>query len=339
MSVEVSSEEKKKRLDSVLQKLNKDHGNGTVGIYSEMPKIDVETISTGSLGLDHALGVGGLARGRVVELYGPESSGKTTLLLHAIAEVQKRGGMAAFIDAEHALDPIYAEALGVDMDNLILSQPDHGEQALNIAEDLCASGALDIIVIDSVAALVPKAEIDGEVGDHHVGLQARMMSQACRKLSGVVNKTKTILVFINQTRDKIGVMFGSKDTTTGGNALKFYSSQRIDIRRIGTIKDKGSQEALAVRAKCKVVKNKVAPPFRTCEFDIVFGKGINRAGEVVDAAVNLALIEKSGAWYKHDGEVIGQGRDQVCEYLEDNPEFFENLERAVRKELGMGEKE
>ncbi len=333
MSVGTSLEDKKKRLNITLKKLHKEHGAGSVNLYPEMPKLDVKAVSTGSLGLDYALGVGGVARGRVVEIYGPESSGKTTLMLHAIAEVQKAGGLAAFIDAEHALDPIYAEALGVNMEELVISQPDNGEQALNIAEELTESGTVDIIVIDSVAALTPKAEIDGEVGDHHVGLQARMLSQACRKLASVAHKTDTTLVFINQIRMKIGVMFGSPETTSGGQALKFYASQRIDIRRIGTLKE--NDQAIGVKTRVKVVKNKVAPPFRQAEFDIYFGKGINKAGEVLDASINLGLIEKAGSWYKYDGTSIAQGRDAAVDWLKENSSIYAAIEHNVRKKLGL----
>lgn len=318
---------------NLLKKLNKDHGKGTIGVYSDMDQIDIEVSSTGSLGLDVALGCGGWPRGRIVEIYGAESSGKTTLTLHAIAEAQKAGGLAAFIDAEHALDPAYAENLGVDMDDLVLSQPDNGEQALNIAAELVASNAFDIVVIDSVAALTPLREIEGEVGDFHIGAQARMMSQALRKLASPVHKSKTTLVFINQTRTKIGVMFGNPTTTSGGNALKFYASCRVEIARTGTMK-KG-EDALGCRTRCKVVKNKVAPPFKKCEFDIVFGTGINKAGEVMDAAITLKLIDKAGAWYSYEGNNIAQGRDAAVEWLKANEDIYANIESVVRKELGL----
>ncbi len=314
---------------AVLESLNKEFGKGTVMRYSDAPSLDVEVVSTGSLGLDIALGVGGYPRGRIVEIYGPEASGKTTLTLHAIAEVQKVGGIAAFIDAEHALDPVYAANLGVDMDALIISQPDYGEQALEIAEKLVASNSFDVVVIDSVAALTPKKEIEGEMGSHHIGLQARLMSQALRKLAGVVSKTKTLLIFINQTRMKIGVMFGSPETTSGGNALKFYSSVRLDIRRIGALK-KGDS-VFGNRTRIKVVKNKVSPPFKQCEFDIVYGKGVNRLGELVDLGVHLKLIDKSGSWYSYNETKIGQGRDNVIAFLEENPDVSDVLEIAVRQ--------
>jgi recombination protein RecA len=313
----------------VLESLNKEFGKGTVMRYSDAPSLDVEVVSSGSLGLDIALGVGGYPRGRVVEIYGPEASGKTTLTLHAIAEVQKAGGIAAFIDAEHALDPLYAANLGVDMDSLIISQPDYGEQALEIAEKLVASNSFDVVVIDSVAALTPKKEIEGEMGSHHIGLQARLMSQALRKLAGVVSKTKTLLIFINQTRMKIGVMFGSPETTSGGNALKFYASVRLDIRRIGALK-KGDS-VFGNRTRIKVVKNKVSPPFKQCEFDIIYGKGVNRLGELVDLGVHLKLIDKSGSWYSYNETKIGQGRDNVITFLEENPDVSDVLEIAVRQ--------
>jgi recombination protein RecA len=326
-------EEKKKAREQVLKTIEKEHGKGSAGVYGNMPKLDVEVISTGSLALDDAVGVGGYPRGRIVEIYGPEASGKTTLTLHAIAEAQKRGGLCAFIDAEHALDPVYAANLGVDMNELTLSQPDNGEQALEIAETLTASGVYDVIVIDSVSALVPKAELEGEMGQSHIGKQARLMSQACRKLSAVVSRTKTIFIFINQIRHKIGVMFGSPETTSGGNALKFYASVRIDIRRISTIKQ--GDDALGNRSKVKVVKNKVSAPFKTCEFDIIFGKGVNRAGEVLDSAVILNLVDKSGAWYSMGEQRLGQGRDNVCDTLRANPEVLDKLEKDTRKLLGL----
>ena len=290
--------------------------------------MEVEAIPTGALSLDIALGIGGVPRGRIIEIYGPESSGKTTLALHVVAEAQKQGGEAAFIDAEHALDPVYAKKLGVDIDNLIVSQPDTGEQALEITESLVRSGALDVIVVDSVAALVPKAEIDGEMGDSHMGLQARLMSQALRKLAGALNKSKTVLIFINQLREKIGVMFGNPETTTGGRALKFYASVRMDIRKIENIKQDG--EVKGNRVRVKVVKNKVAPPFREAEFDIVYGQGISKEGNILDMAVNLDIIEKAGSWFSYNGERIGQGRENVKKYLKENPDILEEVEKKVR---------
>ena len=294
----------------------------------EYKAMNVEAIPTGALGLDIALGIGGVPRGRIIEIFGPESSGKTTLALHIIAEAQKMNGEAAFIDAEHALDPVYAKHLGVDIDNLIVSQPDTGEQALEITESLVRSGALDVIVVDSVAALVPKAEIDGDMGDSHMGLQARLMSQALRKLAGAINKSKTVIIFINQLREKIGVMFGNPETTTGGRALKFYASVRLDIRKIENIKQDG--EVIGNRARVKVIKNKVAPPFREAEFDIVYGKGISKEGNILDMAVNLDIIEKSGSWFSYNGEKIGQGRENVKQYLHNNPEVMEEVEKKVR---------
>lgn len=296
-----------------------------LGDYKAM---EIEAIPTGALSLDMALGIGGLPRGRIIEIYGPESSGKTTLALHVVAEAQKEGGEAAFIDAEHALDPVYAKKLGVDIDNLIVSQPDTGEQALEITESLVRSGALDVIVVDSVAALVPKAEIDGDMGDSHMGLQARLMSQALRKLAGAINKSKTVLIFINQLREKIGVMFGNPETTTGGRALKFYASVRLDIRKAENIKQDG--EIKGSRTRVKVVKNKVAPPFREAEFDIVYGEGISRAGNILDMAVNMDIIEKSGSWFSYNGERIGQGRENVKKYLKENPEILDEVESKVR---------
>ena len=290
--------------------------------------MEVEAIPTGALSLDIALGIGGVPRGRIIEIYGPESSGKTTLALHVVAEAQKQGGEAAFIDAEHALDPVYAKKLGVDIDNLIVSQPDTGEQALEITEALVRSGAIDIIVVDSVAALVPKAEIDGDMGDAHVGLQARLMSQALRKLAGVINKSKAVVIFINQLREKVGVMFGNPETTAGGRALKYYASVRLDIRKIENIKQDG--EVIGNRARVKVVKNKVAPPFREAEFDIVYGKGISKEGNILDIAVNLDIIEKSGSWFSYNGERIGQGRENVKKYLIDNPEVAKEVEQKIR---------
>ena len=290
--------------------------------------MEIEAIPTGALSLDIALGIGGVPRGRIIEVYGPESSGKTTLALHIIAEAQKMGGEAAFIDAEHALDPVYAKKLGVDIDNLIVSQPDTGEQALEITESLIRSGALDVVVVDSVAALVPKAEIDGDMGDSHMGLQARLMSQALRKLAGAINKSKTVLIFINQLREKIGVMFGNPETTTGGRALKFYASVRMDIRKIENIKQDG--EIKGNRVRVKVVKNKVAPPFREAEFDVVYGQGISKEGNILDMAVNLDIVEKAGSWFSYNGERIGQGRENVKKYLKENPEILDEIEKKVR---------
>ena len=321
--------EKKKALEIALTQIEKQFGKGSVMKLGEYQAMNVEAIPTGALGLDIALGIGGVPRGRIIEIFGPESSGKTTLALHIIAEAQKMNGEAAFIDAEHALDPVYAKHLGVDIDNLIVSQPDTGEQALEITESLVRSGALDVIVVDSVAALVPKAEIDGDMGDSHMGLQARLMSQALRKLAGAINKSKTVIIFINQLREKIGVMFGNPETTTGGRALKFYASVRLDIRKIENIKQDG--EIIGNRARVKVVKNKVAPPFREAEFDIVYGKGISKEGNILDMAVNLDIIEKSGSWFSYNGEKIGQGRENVKQYLHDNPEVMEEVEKKVRE--------
>jgi len=321
-----------KNLELTISKLDKVYGKGTVMKLGDSTVIPLEAISTGSLGLDIALGVGGLPKGRVIEIYGPESSGKTTLAIHAIAEVHKKGGIAAFIDAEHAFDKTYAQNLGVDIDNLLISQPDNGEQALEIADHLIRSGALDILVIDSVAALVPKGEIEGEMGDSKMGLQARLMSQAMRKLTGSINKTGCCCVFINQLREKIGVMFGNPETTTGGNALKFYASVRLDIRRSTQIKDK-ENNVLGNRTRVKVVKNKVAPPFKQVEFDIMYGKGISKIGEIVDIGVECDLIEKSGSWYSYDGNKIGQGRENVKQFLLDNPEVAELIEAKVKEQL------
>ena len=321
--------EKKRALEVALSQIEKQFGKGSVMKLGEYQAMNVEAIPTGALGLDIALGIGGVPRGRIIEIFGPESSGKTTLALHIIAEAQKTGGEAAFIDAEHALDPVYAKHLGVDIDNLIVSQPDTGEQALEITESLVRSGALDVIVVDSVAALVPKAEIDGDMGDSHMGLQARLMSQALRKLAGAINKSKTVIIFINQLREKIGVMFGNPETTTGGRALKFYASVRLDIRKIENIKQDG--EIVGNRARVKVVKNKVAPPFREAEFDIVYGKGISKEGNILDMAVNLDIIEKSGSWFSYNGEKIGQGRENVKQYLHNNPEVMEEVEKKVRE--------
>ncbi|NBU69929.1 MAG: recombinase RecA [Bacteroidetes bacterium] len=306
----------------------KNHGEGAAFEFAANPLPDVEAISTGSLGLDVALGVGGYPRGRIIEIYGPESSGKTTLTLHAIAQVQKAGGAAAFIDAEHALDPSYARALGVNMDSVTLAQPDNGEQALDIAETFVSSGGYDIVIVDSVAALVPKAEIEGEMGDSHMGLQARLMSQALRKLTAITARSNTILVFINQTRMKIGVMFGNPETTTGGNALKFYSSLRLEIRRVGTIKS--GEQSVGNRTRVKIVKNKVAPPFREVEFDILFGKGINYYGDLIELGTTLGLIEKSGAWYSYLGERIGQGAEKAAAYIAAHPDVATTLDQAIR---------
>ncbi len=320
--------EKKKALEMAMSQIEKQFGKGSVMKLGEFKAMEVEAIPTGALSLDIALGIGGVPRGRIIEIYGPESSGKTTLALHVIAEAQKMGGEAAFIDAEHALDPIYARKLGVNIDNLIVSQPDTGEQALEITESLIRSGALDVIVVDSVAALVPKAEIDGDMGDSHMGLQARLMSQALRKLAGALNKTKTVLIFINQLREKIGVMFGNPETTTGGRALKFYASVRMDIRKIENIKQDG--EVKGSRVRVKVIKNKVAPPFREAEFDIVYGEGISKAGNILDMAVNLDIIEKAGSWFSYNGERIGQGRENVKKYLKENPDILQEVEGKVR---------
>ena len=326
--MERENSEKMKALEAALGQIEKQFGKGSVMKLGEFQAMNVEAIPTGALSLDIALGIGGIPRGRIVEVYGPESSGKTTLALHMIAEAQKLGGEAAFIDAEHALDPVYAKHLGVDIDNLIVSQPDTGEQALEIAEALVRSGALDVIVIDSVAALVPKAEIDGDMGDSHIGLQARLMSQALRKLAGAINKSKCVIVFINQLREKVGVMFGNPETTAGGRALKYYASVRLDIRKVENIKQDG--EVVGNRARVKVVKNKVAPPFREAEFDIVYGKGISKEGNILDIAVNLDIIEKSGSWFAYNGERIGQGRENVKKYLQDNPEVAKEIEEKIR---------
>ena len=320
--------EKRKALEIAMSQIEKQFGKGSVMKLGEYKAMEVEAIPTGALGLDIALGIGGVPRGRIIEIFGPESSGKTTLALHIIAEAQKMNGEAAFIDAEHALDPVYAKHLGVDIDNLIVSQPDTGEQALEITESLVRSGALDVIVVDSVAALVPKAEIDGDMGDSHMGLQARLMSQALRKLAGAINKSKTVIIFINQLREKIGVMFGNPETTTGGRALKFYASVRLDIRKIENIKQDG--EVIGNRARVKIIKNKVAPPFREAEFDIVYGKGISKEGNILDMAVNLDIIEKSGSWFSYNGEKIGQGRENAKKYLKDNLEIMEEVEKRVR---------
>ena len=321
--------EKKKALEMAMSQIEKQFGKGSVMKLGEFKAMEIEAIPTGALSLDIALGIGGVPRGRIIEIYGPESSGKTTLALHVVAEAQKMGGEAAFIDAEHALDPIYAKKLGVDIDNLIVSQPDTGEQALEITESLVRSGALDVIVVDSVAALVPKAEIDGDMGDSHMGLQARLMSQALRKLAGALNKSKTVLIFINQLREKIGVMFGNPETTTGGRALKFYASVRMDIRKIENIKQDG--EVKGNRVRVKVIKNKVAPPFREAEFDVVYGQGISKEGNILDMAVNLDIVEKAGSWFSYNGERIGQGRENVKKYLKENPDTMKEIEEKVRE--------
>ena len=321
--------EKRKALEVAMSQIEKQFGKGSVMKLGEFKAMEVEAIPTGALSLDIALGIGGVPRGRIIEVFGPESSGKTTLALHVIAEAQKMGGEAAFIDAEHALDPVYAKKLGVDIDNLIVSQPDTGEQALEITEALVRSGALDVIVVDSVAALVPKAEIDGDMGDSHMGLQARLMSQALRKLAGAINKSKTVLIFINQLREKIGVMFGNPETTTGGRALKFYASVRMDIRKIENIKQDG--EVTGNRVRVKVIKNKVAPPFREAEFDVLYGKGISKEGNILDMAVNLDIIEKSGSWFSYNGEKIGQGRENAKRYLIEHKEMLAEVDKKVRE--------
>ena len=328
------NDEKQKALDAALSQIEKQFGKGSVmKLGDSSNNMNVETIPTGSLSLDIALGLGGIPKGRVIEVYGPESSGKTTVALHMVAEVQKRGGVAGFIDAEHALDPVYASKIGVDIDNLYISQPDNGEQALEITETLVRSGAVDIIIVDSVAALVPKAEIDGDMGDSHVGLQARLMSQALRKLTACISKTNCTVIFINQLREKVGVMFGNPETTTGGRALKFYSSVRMDVRRIETLKQAG--EMIGNRTRIKVVKNKIAPPFKEAEFDIMFGEGISREGDVLDLAANLGIINKSGAWYAYNGEKIGQGRENAKQYLRDHPDVMADAESRVREHYGL----
>ncbi|MBD3890699.1 MULTISPECIES: recombinase RecA [Olleya] len=326
------NEAKLKALQLTLDKLDKAYGKGTVMKMSDAAVVDVEAIPTGSLGLDIALGVGGYPRGRVIEIYGPESSGKTTLTLHAIAEAQKAGGIAAFIDAEHAFDRFYAQKLGVDIDNLIISQPDNGEQALEIADNLIRSGAIDIVVIDSVAALTPKSEIEGEMGDSKMGLHARLMSQALRKLTASISKTNCTVIFINQLREKIGVMFGNPETTTGGNALKFYASVRLDIRRSTQIKDSNG-EVLGNKTRVKVVKNKVAPPFRMAEFDIMYGEGVSKVGEILDVAVEKEIVKKSGSWFSYEDTKLGQGRDAVKLIIKDNPELFEELEQKIKQAI------
>lgn len=321
--------DKNKALDTALSQIEKAYGKGSIWKLGQRPNVEIEAISTGSIGLDLALGIGGLPKGRVIEIFGPESSGKTTLTLQVIAEAQKKGGTCAFVDAEHALDPIYAKKLGVNVDELVLSQPDTGEQALEIADTLVRSGAVDVLVVDSVAALVPKAEIEGEMGDSHMGLQARLMSQALRKLTGSMSKTNCMVIFINQIRMKIGVMFGSPETTTGGNALKFYSSVRMDIRRIGSIKDK--DEITGNQTRVKIVKNKVSPPFKIAEFDIMYGEGISKRGELIDLGVKADIVEKSGSWYSYNNERIGQGRENCKIFLEQNPSIADDIEQKLRK--------
>ena len=330
------NEEKQKALEAALGQIEKEYGKGAVMKLGESnTQMQVETIPTGSLSLDIALGLGGVPRGRIVEIYGPESSGKTTVALHMVAEVQKRGGIAGFIDAEHALDPVYAKNIGVDIDNLYISQPDNGEQALEITETMVRSGAIDIIIVDSVAALVPRAEIEGEMGDSHVGLQARLMSQALRKLTGVVSKSNCIVIFINQLREKVGVMFGNPETTTGGRALKFYASVRMDVRRIEALKQGG--EVVGNRTRIKVVKNKIAPPFKEAEFDIMFGRGISREGDILDLGVNLGIVQKSGAWFAYNDSKIGQGRENAKNFLAENPQVMEEIEQKVREHYGLAE--
>ena len=334
----MDNSEKLKALDAAIAQIEKQYGKGTVmKLGDPSAQMNIETIPTGSLSLDLALGLGGIPKGRIVEIYGPESSGKTTVTLHMIAEVQRRGGIAGFIDAEHALDPVYAKNIGVDVDNLYISQPDCGEQALEITETMVRSGAVDLIVVDSVAALVPKAEIDGEMGDSHVGLQARLMSQALRKLTAVISKSNCTVIFINQLREKVGVMFGNPETTTGGRALKFYSSVRLDVRRIESLKQAG--EVIGNRTRVKVVKNKIAPPFKEAEFDIMFGEGISRVGDILDIAAGIDVVNKSGAWYAYEGNKIGQGRENAKQYLKDNPAVCEEIEQKVRKHFSMGEEE
>ena len=330
----MASEDKKKALDAAISKLEKDFGKGTVMKLGDAgANVSVETVPTGSLSLDIALGLGGVPKGRVIEVYGPESSGKTTVTLHMIAEVQKRGGIAGFIDAEHALDPVYAKNIGVDIDELYISQPDSGDQALEIAETMVRSGAMDIIVIDSVAALVPRQEIEGDMGDSHVGLQARLMSQALRKLTPVISKSNCVVVFINQLREKVGIMFGNPETTTGGRALKFYASVRMDVRRIETLKQNG--EMVGNRTRIKIVKNKIAPPFKEAEFDIMFGKGISREGDILDLAAGIDVVNKSGAWYAYNGDKIGQGRENAKTYLQTHPEIMDEIELKVREHYGL----
>ena len=329
--VEMEDKEKSKALEAALSQIERAYGKGSIMKLGENSVDEMESISTGSLGLDIALGIGGLPRGRIIEIYGPESSGKTTLTLHAVAQAQKEGGVCAFVDAEHALDPVYAKKLGVKVENLLISQPDAGEQALEIADTLVRSGAVDLIVVDSVAALVPRAELEGEMGDHHVGLQARLMSQALRKLTSTIAKSNTTIIFINQIRMKIGVMFGSPETTTGGNALKFYSSVRMDIRRIGQIKER--DEVIGNQTRVKVVKNKVAPPFKVVEFDIMYGKGISYNGELVDLGVKAVVIEKAGSWFSYNENKLAQGRDSAKQIIEDNPELMKELESKIKEKI------
>ena len=330
----MAQEEKLKALDAAISQIERQYGKGSVMKLGDTSShMKVETVPTGSISLDIALGQGGLPKGRIIEIYGPESSGKTTVALHAVAEVQKAGGIAGFIDAEHALDPVYAKNIGVDIDNLYISQPDNGEQAMEITETMVRSGAIDIVIVDSVAALVPKAEIDGDMGDSHVGLQARLMSQALRKLTAAISKSNCIVIFINQLREKIGVMFGNPETTTGGRALKFYASVRLDVRRIEAIKQGG--EVVGNRTRIKVVKNKIAPPFKEAEFDIMFGKGISREGDILDNAANLGIVNKSGAWYAYEGEKIGQGRDNAKQFLREHPEICQEIETKVRTHYEM----
>ena len=331
---DMNKDEKLKALDAALTQIEKAYGKGSVmKLGDSRANMNIETVPTGSISLDIALGLGGVPKGRIVEVYGPESSGKTTVALHMVAEVQKRGGIAGFIDAEHALDPVYARNIGVDIDNLYISQPDNGEQALEITETMVRSGAVDIIIVDSVAALVPKAEIDGDMGDSHVGLQARLMSQALRKLTGIISKSNCTVIFINQLREKVGIMFGNPETTTGGRALKFYSSIRMDVRRIESLKQGG--EVIGNRTRVKVVKNKIAPPFKEAEFDIMFGKGISREGDVLDLAANINVINKSGAWYAYEGSKIGQGRENAKVYLREHPEIMKEVDHKVREHYGL----
>lgn len=333
-----SKEDKLKALDAAISQIEKQYGKGSVmKLGDESNRMNVETVPTGALSLDIALGLGGLPKGRIIEIYGPESSGKTTVALHAVAEVQKRGGIAGFIDAEHALDPAYAKNIGVDIDNLYISQPDNGEQALEITETMVRSGAVDIVIVDSVAALVPKAEIDGDMGDSHVGLQARLMSQALRKLTAAINRSNCIVIFINQLREKVGVMFGNPETTTGGRALKFYSSVRLDVRRIESLKQGG--EIVGNRTRIKVVKNKVAPPFKEAEFDIMFGEGISKEGDILDLASELGIVNKSGAWYAYNGDKIGQGRENAKTYLKENPQVCQEIEEKVRAHYAVDKSE
>ena len=332
--VEKDTVDRSKALDAAVTQIERAFGKGSIMKLGQQDVVEADVISTGSLGLDIGLGIGGLPRGRVVEIYGPESSGKTTLALHVVAEAQKTGGTCAFVDAEHALDPVYAKKLGVDVQELLISQPDAGEQALEIADTLVRSGAIDVLVIDSVAALVPRAELEGEMGDHHVGLQARLMSQALRKLTSSVAKSNTLIIFINQIRMKIGVMFGNPETTSGGNALKFYSSVRMEIRRIGAIKDR--DEVVGNQTRVKVVKNKMAPPFKVAEFDIIYGQGISREGGIIDMGVEHGIIKKSGSWFTYDGDQLGQGMENSRRFLRDNPELAEELERLIKEKLGVG---